>query len=272
MVSYSWYPIVGVLDSGIAKNTYLEDWLTAKSFSSYPDERIDRTHGTYVSSIILYGDDLESEGRTGNSGVKLFDATVFPDNEIETIYEDELIENIREAIKSNDNIEIWNLSLGTGIEAGLKEFSDFAIELDNIQKLYKVIICKSAGNCQNFKSGRTKGRITKSADSLRSLVVGSVAHKKNECDISEPLHPSPFSRIGPGPAGVIKPELVTIGGNAGINSGRTIINGVQAISPDGKITKTIGTSFSTPRVTALLSELNFRMALITLLWNRDRLE
>lgn len=253
------YPIVGVLDTGIAKNRYLNGWLEKDSFSSYPEELIDPMHGTCVSSIILYGDQLENEGATGNTGVKIFDATVFPDKNKETIYEDELVENIREAIKTNNRIKIWNLSLGTEIDADVNQFSDFGIALDNIQESYDVMICKSAGNCKNFKDGRPKGRIAKSADSIRSLVVGSVAQSKNGYDISEFLHPSPFTRVGPGPANSIKPELVTIGGNAGVNGRGIVTNGVQAIAPDGNIVKIPGTSFATPRVTALLSELNFKI-------------
>jgi len=253
------YPVVGVLDTGIAKNSYLDDWLENDNFSSYPEELIDPMHGTCVSSIILYGDQLENEGATGNTGVKLFDAAVFPDKNKETIYEDELVENIREAIKANNRIKIWNLSLGTEIDADINQFSDFGIALDNIQESYDVMICKSAGNCKNFKDGRPKGRIAKSADSIRSLVVGSVAQSKSGHDISEFLHPSPFTRVGPGPANSIKPELVTIGGNAGVNGKGIVTNGVKAIDPAGNIVKIPGTSFATPRVTALLSELNFKI-------------
>ncbi|WP_317236528.1 S8 family peptidase [Allomuricauda sp. F6463D] len=253
------YPVVGVLDTGIAKNSYLNAWLEDDNFSSYPEELIDPMHGTCVSSIILYGDQLENEGATGNTGVKLFDATVFPDKNKEMIYEDELVENIREAIKTNNRIKIWNLSLGTEIDSDINQFSDFGIALDNIQESYDVMICKSAGNCKNFKDGRPKGRIAKSADSIRSLVVGSVAQSKNGHDISEFLHPSPFTRVGPGPANSIKPELVTIGGNAGVNGSGIVTNGVQAIDPAGNIVKIPGTSFATPRVTALLSELNFKI-------------
>ena len=42
-----------------------------------------------------------------------------PNLQKQKIYEDELIEHIREAIGKNDEIKIWNLSLGTRIEADL---------------------------------------------------------------------------------------------------------------------------------------------------------
>lgn len=253
------YPVIGVLDSGIAKNKYLKPWLADKSFSSYPEELIDPTHGSCVSSIILYGDKMEGQNWTGNSGCMLFDATVFPDERQESIDEDELIANIREAIKKNSYIKIWNLSLGTRTEADLNDFSDFGKALDDIQISNEVIICKSTGNCRNFEKGFPKSRIARSGDSIRSLVVGSIAHSKNGHDIAEVNHPSPFTRIGPGPANSIKPDLVSYGGNAGVNGGRRIENGVKAIAPDGSSVKIIGTSFSTPRVTSLLSELNFKV-------------
>ncbi|NRD20062.1 S8 family peptidase [Winogradskyella eckloniae] len=253
------YPIIGVLDSGIAKNQYLSPWLLDRNFSSYPEDLVNPTHGSCVSSIIIYGDDLEGENWTGNSGCKLFDATVFPDETKESIDEDELIANIREAIKKNSDIKIWNLSLGTKSEADLNDFSDFGKALDDIQISNEVIICKSTGNCRNFERGFPKSRIARSGDSIRSLVVGSIAHSKNENDIADVNHPSPFTRIGPGPANSIKPDLVSYGGNAGMNGGRRVENGVKAIAPDGSPVKIIGTSFSTPRVTSLLSELNFKV-------------
>ena len=253
------YPIIGVLDSGIAKNQYLSPWLIDRNFSSYPEDLVNPTHGSCVSSIIIYGDDLEGENWTGNSGCKLFDATVFPDETKESIDEDELIANIREAIKKNSDIKIWNLSLGTKSEADLNDFSDFGKALDEIQISNEVIICKSTGNCRNFERGFPKSRIARSGDSIRSLVVGSIAHSKNGNDIADVNHPSPFTRIGPGPANSIKPDLVSYGGNAGMNGGRRVENGVKAIAPDGASVKIIGTSFSTPRVTSLLSELNFKV-------------
>lgn len=253
------YPIVGVLDTGVSKNPYLEPWLLNDKFSSYPDELIDPMHGSCVSSIILYGDQLQGENWTGNSGCKIFDATVFPDQKQESIDEDELVENIREAIKENNHIKVWNLSLGTAVESDINDFSDFGKALDDIQLANDVIICKSTGNCRNFEKGHPKSRVARSGDSVRSLVVGSVAHSKSTHDIADINHPSPFTRIGPGPANSIKPDIVSFGGNAGMKDGRRIENGVNAIAHNGNSVKIIGTSFATPRVTSLLSELNFKI-------------
>lgn len=43
------YPIVGVLDTGIADNSYLGAWKTKDSFTSYPDQYKDFSHGSFVA-------------------------------------------------------------------------------------------------------------------------------------------------------------------------------------------------------------------------------
>ncbi|WP_298475607.1 S8 family peptidase [uncultured Maribacter sp.] len=253
------YPVIGVLDSGISKNKYLSPWLIDKKFSSYPENYIDDRHGTFVSGVIIYGDELENRKLTGLEGCKLFDATVMPDELIEKISEDELVENIREAIKENSEIKIWNMSLGSKQEADEHNFSHFGQALDSIQETYEVLICKSAGNCTNFKNGNPKSRVSRSADSILSLVVGSIAHNKKINDLAEVDHPSPFTRIGNGPSNIIKPELVSYGGNASVVNGKIVKNGVSSLSSDGKIVSEVGTSFSTPRVSALLASLDMNI-------------
>lgn len=107
--------------------------------------------------------------------MRLFNAVVHPGNTM-TIYPEELIDHVREAVENNPEIKIWNLSLGTTMESELDEFSEFGMALDNIQDENNVLIIKSAGNCNNFAKGLPKSRISKTADSVRSLVVASVVH------------------------------------------------------------------------------------------------
>ena len=253
------YPIVGVLDTGIADNQFLHEWKIPFTFTNYPDEYRNFAHGTFVSGIIEYGDELNGNLYTSLPGVRLFDATVYPDETKERIYQDDLIEHIREAVEKHSDIKIWNLSLGTSDEANIDEFSDFGMALDNIQDENNVLIIKSAGNCTNFMHQLPKSRITKSADSVRAIVVGSLAHKQGNYDYVKEDMPSPFTRIGPGPSSIVKPDLVFYGGNAGMNNGRLCTTGVPSFTPDGKITYNVGTSFSTPWVARMAAELTYLM-------------
>lgn len=253
------YPVIGVLDTGIADNQFLQTWKETSAFTSYPDEYRNPAHGTFVSGIIEYGDELNGSSYMALPGVKLFDAIVYPDETKEKIYPDDLIEHIREAIERHGTIQIWNLSLGTADEASVDEFSDFGMALDNIQDENNVLIIKSAGNCTNFMQQQPKDRITKSADSVRSIVVGSLTQKQGTYDYAGPDMPSPFTRIGPGPGSIVKPDLVFYGGNAGMDNGRLCITGVPSFMPDGKIAYNVGTSFSTPWVSRMAGELSYLM-------------
>ena len=94
--------------------------------------------------------------------------------------------------------------------------------------------------------------ITQGADSVLSLVVGSVAHTKESPDDAEVGQRSPFSRIGYGPSGITKPDLVHYGGNRS--------RGIYSFSEVGFQTEVFrGTSHSTPRVTALAANLAYRL-------------
>lgn len=250
------YETLGILDNGIAAIPHLTPWMSDERWTVYPDSEIDPTHGTFVAGVALYGDICERKDWVGHNGIRLFDAAIFPNNP-NGVEEDELIENIKEAIKANhEKVKVWNLSISVVRPISDTKFSDFAIALDDLQTKYNILICKSAGNCSNFISGRPKGRIHEGADSVRSLVVGSVAQAKGPDDYAEIDNPSPFSRVGPGPEYIIKPEVVHYGGNAGVDKDRNLVKtGVTSFSKDGSLSKSVGTSFSTPRIASLATGL-----------------
>jgi len=251
------YATVGILDNGIADIPHLKPWLTEERYTAYPEPYMKKNHGTFVSGVVVYGDDIEDQEWVGTEGVKIFDACVYPDTDKEGIEEDELIRNIQEVVRAyHKDVKIWNLSISIANPVDDFSFSDFAIALDALQDEYDVLICKSAGNCKNFKSGRPKGKIHQGADSVRSIVFGSIAHKKASLDLAEIDNPSPFTRIGRGPSYIIKPEVVHYGGNAGVDaSGRMVTTGAKSFGLDGRINQAVGTSYSTPRVTALAAGL-----------------
>lgn len=251
------YITIGILDNGIANIPHLSPWMEMDRWSPYPKTSINPTHGIFVSGIALYGDECEGKIWVDHKGLKIFDAAVFPDVTKEGLDEDELIANIKDVIRLyHEKVKIWNLSISITREVIDTKFSDFAIALDSIQDEYNVLICKSAGNCENFTVSRPKGRIHEGADSVRSLVVRSVAHKKGKYDYAEVNDPSPFSRVGPGPEYIIKPEVSHYGGNAGIDpKGRVVTSGVKSFSKEGELAQGVGTSFSTPRITALAAGL-----------------
>lgn len=256
------YPKVGVLDSGIAVNKSLAPWILKDKHTNYIEDDIDTAHGTAVASVILYGDLMEGKNHTDTDGCYLFDATIVPKKGLlNSVTEYDLIENIQDAISTNPEIKIWNLSVGWSVEADSHSISDFGAALDYLQDKFNVVICTSVGNCGNFQINKPKGKIQKSADSVRSVSVGSIAQVKNANDIVEEDEPSPFSRTGSGPFNLVKPELTHYGGNAGIDAyGGVSYSGVNTIDKDDKISPKSGTSFSTPRITSILAGLENELA------------
>ncbi len=250
------YQTVGVLDSGIAPIGHLAPWLLEHEHTNFPEEYADRSHGTAVASIIEYSDDLNGTDICSTDGVNLFSALVYPNGDI---FPEDLVDYVREAIVRNPEIKIWNMSLGEEGESDLDHFSEFGMALDNIQDENNVLIIKSAGNCQNFERDLPQQRISKSADSIRALVVGSIASQKEDFDYAEVNMPSPFTRIGPGPASIIKPDLVFYGGNAGMHNGERIEHGVKTFNLNDDDERHAGTSFSTPAVTRVVADLAYMM-------------
>lgn len=254
------YPVVGVLDSGIQRNPYLAPWVLDEGIEYYGEELQDKSHGSMVASVVEYSDELNGTAYASTDGVMLFEAIVIPDRNKEKVYPGDVLDNIRDAIQRHPEIRIWTMSIGTDEESALDVFSEYGKTLDNIADENGVLIIKSAGNSGAFKYHLPMPRIAKMADSVRALVVGSIAGEKGQYDMAEVYEASPFSRCGPGPQYVIKPDLVAYGGNAGIKpDGRLTITGIKTINMNGGPGSEVGTSFSTPWVARIAADLSFHL-------------
>lgn len=245
------YPVVGLLDSGVEPIPHLAPWLDAEeNVAGLEEDDIRRLHGTSVAGVINYGDILEGELLTGTSPMRIRSCIVNTDDRVIMVSEEEMVEHIKTAIINNPDVHVWNLSQGSSNEIDIEEFSDFAIALDSMQKEHRILICKSAGNIDSAVPG--KKRITQGADSVLALTVGSCAHKFADEGDAPVGARSPFSRIGPGPAGIIKPDVVHAGGNLHVG-----VNSFSNAGYQNNIYK--GTSYSTPRVSALAASLEHRL-------------
>lgn len=252
------YPVVGVLDSGIEKNSYLSPWLLPESEEYYEKGMQNKSHGSMVASILEYSDELNGTEYTATDGVMMLEAVVAPDPKKGVFYPDDLIDDVRNAIEKHNDIKIWTMSVGTTEACSSATFSEYGMALDNIADENDVLIIKSVGNSTAFMHGGSSERVAKMADTVRALVVGSIANDKGQYDLAEIDMPSPFTRKGPGPAYIIKPDLVAYGENAGVRpDGKMSQTGVKAIAASGTLAEAAGTSFSTPWIARIAAELNY---------------
>lgn len=258
------YPIIGIVDSGIKPgHKYLEPWIYKREVFVHEEYR-NYSHGTFVAGVLEYGHILNNLGNR-ETMFKILDVVAIPNGnpkygKTDSISEDELLTILETVLqKYSQEVKIWNLSLGTNTICDENYMSDLAVALDELQDEFKVDIFLSAGNYQTppLRSwppqGKLKDRITIPAESVRSITVGSIAHKKG-CGCVEVNQPSPFSRCGPGPNFMVKPDVVDYGGNC---SSDGIFTGCGIISFDehGNLIENIGTSFSTPRVAGIYGEI-----------------
>lgn len=260
------YPIVAVVDSGIPDNhVQLEKWIVGRE-KYIPDAYTNYKHGTFVGGLVAHAHILDKGMVDGVLGCRILDIRVLPNDDpdegdIDSIDEWRLITCLEDALKKYSNkVKVWNLSLGADSNIECDEFniSDFATKLDQWSDEYKVAFVIASGNYQKTPLRRWPAqkdildKITSPADSIRGITVGSIAGQDKPGALVKKLEPSPFSRRGPGPSYIIKPELVHVGGNCNA-LGEFDNIGVFSWSPKGGMAESIGTSFSTPRISRLLA-------------------
>ncbi len=260
-------PVVVVVDSGISDTIpALNSWVVGRDRQVAEPYR-NTNHGTFVAGLICWGHELNptlAGLEPGPCGV--FDLEVIPNDdpahgETMGLLESELLISLETALNEHANkYKVWNLSLGTDTLCSLDEFSELAVELDNLQERYQVSFVISAGNYVTpplLDFPRTtaqleQGRITSPADSVLGITVGSVSHVDFKAKGPKQHHPSAFSRHGAGPNYIIKPDLIHYGGSCSTDG--VHLHGIRSITESG-LAEDLGTSFSTPLVSRTLAQL-----------------
>ena len=253
------YPVVGVIDSGVCpKCNLLDPWIVARE-SYVPLGMEDYGHGTMVAGLVVNSHRINhSDPAFPMSQAKIVDVNVFPKNS--NVSEEDLVEIIEEVVAKYPSVKVWNLSLGASCPVGCSEFSDFARFLDEMHDEYGCLFVVAAGNQNDAalwpttSKAPTLNRISSPGDSIRALTVGSIAHKDTPTTLVKMGEPSPFSRIGPGPCFIPKPEVTHYGGN-NTAAGSFAQTGVLSMGPKNMIYESIGTSFATPIVSSQAASL-----------------
>lgn len=256
-------------------------------------------HGTKVAGIALYGDIKQCiENKEFNPEVWILSAKVMYGErnpitgEMEPKYdEEELLEHqieraVRRFSENYSNFKVVNLSLGNTAKRmfGNKRQFNMASLIDELAKELKLVFIISAGNFNDYGS---KGfpehypnylleetedlKIIDPGTAALGITVGSITQEYGPLNRNQQYvlfspastnYPSPFTRVGPGYKGMIKPELVEEGGNIIEDShGMLDIAGkLVTLNPnwlqDGRLfTVDYGTSFSAPKVANYVARL-----------------
>jgi serine protease AprX len=266
------FPIVGVVDSGVTPTVPdLEKWIYSRErFVAKAEENT--YHGTFVAGLLVWGHVLNAtHAEIGRHPCRILDIHVLPNSDptygpVGSITESELLQDLEQTlVKYSNEVKVWNLSLGSDEVCELDRFSDFAVQLDNLQERFGVTFVIAAGNYQHppllsyprDDASSRVGRITSPADSVLGITVGAISQHDHPTSGTRRGEPSPFSRNGPGPNHIIKPDLVHFGGNIGKDFSHSL--GVTSLDNGPKIAEDVGTSFATPLIARQLASVHHRI-------------
>ena len=271
--------IVGVFDSGIDSSHPWLEQLVARRESHVPPRLAKRDHGTLVAALAATGGNLGSGGvHLPPPCARLVDVEVLGSGSASRIDEDDFLTQLEDAVSRmgptsdslpeglDEPVRIWNLSVNAAQPADAIHVSDMGKELDRLSTTYHVLFVVSAGNYEGMpvrewvRGGQVSivpnraDRVAPPADAALSLTVGSLSHTNSGGSAAPSDCPSPFSRRGPGPALLVKPDVVHYGGTCDRRRG-CVGPDVQGPGPNGTWQRScIGTSFASPRVVAELAK------------------
>ncbi|MGA8475008.1 MAG: S8 family peptidase [Candidatus Cybelea sp.] len=254
------YPVVGMIDGGTdPANAPLRPWITNR-YEPSPGADRNFAHGTFVAGLIASPKSLNGLLEAfPPTKCRIVDVIAMPTTGLR---EPELLATIDAALVQFPDVRIWNISLARNVPAHKDEFSDVARALDARQDRHNALFVIAAGNYRTppLRSWppqplADRDRVAAPGDSARGLTVGSVAHLDNGISAVRTGEPSPFSRRGPGPSFIPKPELHHHGGNCSANGDFRQI-GVQSVNEQGLLAEDVGTSFATPIISSIVANVD----------------
>jgi len=274
------YPVLAVIDGGIATNKAISPWKVGDAGLVPPLDR-DESHGTFIAGLVCAGSSLNPglSETMEPAGCKVYDLDLFPKKDLRgTYYPDieDLFDTLDEKVKvakRDFGVRVFNLSFKLGTRSSRLAYSLTADRMDRIARSNDVLFVVSAGNmypsanrppwpekAQDVMamlaavSGHDQN-ITAPADHLLGITVGAV----NPTGVAGhlPLMPTTYTRRGPGVGGARKPELVHIGG---AGTPPNVSTGLVSLTTSGDATDNCGSSFAAPLFAATLATLDQRLA------------
>ena len=232
-------PTIGVIDTLFDKECYFTEWVDYKDCLNehITREPKDYVHGTEVSSIIVDGarSNKKWDDECGMFQVRHFGVAK---EGVNNSYD--IINKIKRIVKENNDIHVWNISLGSKFEINQNYISPEAAALDEIQYENNVIFVVAGTNTNENKD---VVRIGAPADSINSLVINAV--DKNGKKAS-------YSRKGKVLSFFVKPDVCAFGGDSS--------EYINVCTPTGLDIQQ-GTSFAAPWISRKLCYLIDKMGL-----------
>jgi hypothetical protein len=266
------YPIVGVIDSGVAD--VLSDWVVDR-FDYLSANEYDTSHGTGVAGLISVAQLVNAPGLTPEpNGCMIFDAPLYPKGSFFAKYQkgfSDFLEELEQAVaeaKEKYGVRVFNLSINAVSDVERYRYSIYAARLDQIADAHGVVFVNSVGNLPKaqarapwpkrpgdvvkyFASRTSPDTIYKPSESVRSISVGALNPPgAGQVDFA----PTIYTTRGPGLQVGVKPDVCAVGGAGVTTLGG--VTGLKSISSSGVAQDVCGTSYAAPLVARALAGLD----------------
>nr|AGS51559.1 putative serine protease [uncultured bacterium contig00004] len=262
-------PIVAILDSGVSFPSNFVSLIASQwqpKLSSAGGGIGDSIHGTKVAGNAVFRYLKQNiNGNVITPRARIIDCNILTGS----VPQDIFLQRIREAVITFENTaKIFNLSANAnGVPIEGDKMSILGYELDALQYKYGIQFVVSAGNHNlwQFEDSLTNiindddTRISSPADSMLSIVVGSVVGENHKDSLSQKDEIAPYSRRGPGFIGFSKPDISAYAGTLIFLQGKKIVpkdDYSLVLSKKGVLEPDAGTSYSAPIIAGDIAEIS----------------
>jgi len=192
-------PIVGVVDGGRTARTYeqAEAW---RETPLIPDGVADGKHGNRVSALAVHGHAWNTNLPLPPLFCRIGTVQAVPKREASHVTDIQtLISYLGDVVSRHPETRVWNFSFNQPNACDPHHVSEIGHELSRLARRFGILPVISAGN----RSPVNGDCISPPADCEAALVVGG--RKFNGS--GEPSDPCDVSLPGPGPEGMLKPDV-----------------------------------------------------------------
>lgn len=230
------YPVLGVIDTGVAQLPILEPWCVGRT-DVVPGDDQDRSHGTFIAGLTAAAHTLNAHALFNEVPCKFFDLGLHPTQG--DVYDDVYPRGFLDFLDQLDaelpaatasGARVFNMSLSIERPVSDAGYGEYATILDEIADKHDVVFVLPAGNLDGslwrpswpdqpvdvapmLAGYRYAGqdRLFQPAESLRAVSVGAI----DPPDSDGVLRPAVYSRRGPSTALGLKPDVAHVGGQGG---------------------------------------------------------
>jgi hypothetical protein len=192
-------PVVAVVDGGLHDLAYkaLESWRVAPIVS---DTDADRVHGNAVVSLVAHAHELNPHLDLPRLGTRVGTAQAVPHRESNVLLlPDDLLDMLQRMAARHRDARVWNMSFNMEeTDDEPDRVSDLGHQISRIARAARVLPVISVGNV--FRGNK---RLQPPADCEAALTVGG----RTPTRAGKPGAPCPRCCVGPGPEGMLKPDV-----------------------------------------------------------------